>query len=100
MELMSDTLTKKIRSYPTDFSTRDKAAGAFLRLFERFKESILVVSYSSNAIPSKPQMIKLLKEFKRKVQVHEVKHRYSHGNHNHKVRDNKNSVYEYLFIAQ
>jgi len=59
-----------------------------------------VVSYSSNGIPSEKQMVELLKGFKRKVEVHRIQHLYSHGNHNHKVGDNNNSVHEYLFIAQ
>lgn len=100
VELLPDTLTKKIRSYPTDFSNKEKAANAFLRLFGHFKDSILVVSYSSNAIPGKPQMTNLLKQFKRNVEVYEARHRYSHGNHNHKVGDNRNSVTEYLYVAK
>jgi DNA adenine methylase len=99
VELMPQTLTKKIRSYPTDFSTKDKATEAFRRLFEHFRSSILVVSYSSNAIPSKVEMVRLLKEYKKNVEVRQVNHRYSHGNHNHKVGDNNNSVIEYLYVA-
>lgn len=99
VELMPKTLTKKIRSYPTDFSTKEKATEAFRRLFGHFRRSILAVSYSSNAIPSKDEMVRLLKEYKRNVEVREIKHRYSHGNHNHKVGDNNNSVVEYLYVA-
>lgn len=100
VELMPKTLTKKIRSYRTDFGSKHNAEEAFLRLFEHFKDSILVISYSSNAIPPKSQMIKMLGQFKRNVEVHEMQHRYSHGNHNHKVGDNKNSVTEYLYVAK
>ena len=99
VELMPQTITKKIRSYPTDFSTKDKASEAFRRLIEHFQDSILVISYSSNAIPSKVEMVRLLKEYKKKVEVKQINHRYSHGNHNHKVGDNNNSVVEYLYIA-
>jgi DNA adenine methylase len=100
VELMPQTLTKKIRSYPTDFSTKDKALEAFRRLFEHFSDSTLVISYSSNAIPSKVEMVRLLKEYKKNVEVKQINHRYSHGNHNHKVGDNNNSVFEYLYIAR
>jgi DNA adenine methylase len=98
-EISSHTSTKKIRSYRTDFSTKSTALDAFSRLFEHFRASILAVSYSSNGIPSREQMIGLLKSVKRSVEVHETSHRYSHGNHNHKVGDNNNEVKEYLFIA-
>jgi DNA adenine methylase len=99
-EILNDTLTKKIRSYPTDFSTKAGAVNAFDKLFNHFRKSKLVVSYSSNGIPSEKQMVELLRSFKRKVEVHKIQHLYSHGNHNHKVGDNNNSVYEYLFVAQ
>jgi len=99
VELLPHTLTKKIRSYPTDFSTKDKATEAFRRLFEHFEDSILVVSYSSNGIPSKVEMVRLLKEYKKTVEVKQISHRYSHGNHNHKIGDNNNSVIEYLYVA-
>ena len=99
-EILSNTLTKKIRSYPTDFSTRARAFDAFEKLFHHFRKSSLVVSYSSNGIPSERQMVELLRGFKRKVEVHKIPHLYSHGNHKHKVGDNNNSVQEFLFIAQ
>ena len=99
VEILHSTLTKKIRSYRTDFSSKAGAVDAFSRLFNHFRSSILVVSYSSNGIPSEDQMVALLKEYKRKVEVHKALHRYSHGNHNHKVGDNNNSVHEYLFIG-
>lgn len=99
-EILSQTLTKKIRSYPTDFSSKAGASDAFAKLFSRFRDSKLVISYSSNGIPSEKQMLNLLRNFKKKVEVHKIPHLYSHGNHNHKVGDNNNSVHEYLFVAQ
>jgi len=98
-EILEHTSTRKIKSYPTDFSTRAGAVDAFGRLFNHFHNSDLVVSYSSNGIPSRDQMVSLLKRFKRKVEVHETEHQYSHGNHHHKVGSNNNAVREYLFIA-
>jgi adenine-specific DNA methylase len=99
-EILSNTLTKKIRSYRTDFSTKAKAVDAFDRLFNHFRRAILVISYSSNSVPSEKQMMKLLKTYKHQVEVHKIPHLYSHGNHNHKVGDNNNSVQEYLFVAR
>jgi DNA adenine methylase len=99
-EIATHTITKKIRSYPTDFGVKSKAIDAFSRLFHHFRNSVLAVSYSSNGIPSKEQMLKLLRAVKKSVQVHEISHRYSHGNHNHKIGDNNNEVREYLFIAK
>lgn len=100
VEVLNNTLTKKIRSYPTDFASKTGAADAFNRLFNHFRHSTLVVSYSSNCIPSEEQMVKLIREYKQNVEVHKATHKYSHGNHNHKVGDNNNSVQEYLFIGR
>ena len=98
-EILQNTTTKKIRSYATEFATKATASGAFEKLFEHFHHARLVVSYSSNSIPSREEMCELLLRVKRNVKVFAAEHRYSHGNHNHKIGDNNNSVREYLFVA-
>ncbi len=98
-EIMASTTTKKIRSYETSFSTKAGAYDAFQRLFHHFRKSKLVVSYSSNSIPNKKEMIELLQHEKKDITVYEAAHRYNHGNHRHKVGDNNNAVIEYLFVA-
>lgn len=98
-QILQHTATKKIRSYETPFSTKAGAVQAFQRLFHHFRKSTLVVSYSSNGIPNRAGMIRLLKQEKAHVMVHEATHRYHHGTHAHRVGNNKNVVKEYLFIA-
>ena len=99
VEIQEETKTKKIKSYPTAFKSANSIREAFLRLFEHFKESKIVVSYGSNGIPDRQEMVRTLKLFKKHVCVKEISHKYSHGNHSHKVGQNNNSVKEYLFIA-
>jgi DNA adenine methylase len=99
VEILENTTTKKIKSYKTHFSAKNGVITAFDKLFEQFRKAKLVVSYSSNGIPSKNEMVTLLKQYKKSVNVYQVEHRYHHGNHNHKVGDNNNAVKEYLFIA-
>jgi DNA adenine methylase len=99
VEMQWETKTKKFKNYPTPFSTRNGAYDAFDKLFERHKESILVVSYSSNSFPTKDEMLKLLSKYKQEVEVIAVDYTYSIGNHGHKVNDNKNRVQEYIFIG-
>jgi DNA adenine methylase len=99
-EILANTLTKKIRSYQTAFSSKAKAFGAFDRLFNHFRKATLVLSYSSNSVPSEKEMTALLRAHKRRVTLYKIPHLYSHGNHNHKIGDNNNSVKEYLFIAE
>ncbi len=100
LEIMARTETKKIHSYPTAFARRSEAMSAFERLFHHFRKSILLISYSSNGIPSERKMVRLLREVKRSVTVYRTSHLYSFGNHNHKVGNNNNAVQEFLFIAQ
>jgi DNA adenine methylase len=98
-EIMENTLTKKIKSYPTAFASKRDVEKSFHRLFDHFKDSTLMVSYSSNAVPSKEVLLSIMKEYKRNVTVIEKPHKYSSGNHAHKVGDNRNTVQEYLFIG-
>jgi DNA adenine methylase len=100
LEVIEDTSTKKFRSYQTAFATHAGARAAFQKLFHHFRRSILVVSYSSNCLPTKSEMIDLLKQEKKSVVVHEAPHRYHSGNHAHKVGNNNSRATEYLFVAQ
>jgi DNA adenine methylase len=99
VEIQEHTTTKKFKSYPTPFSSRKGAASAFDRLFKRFRESVLIVSYSSNSRPSQDEMLTLLAKYKAHVEVVPVNYKYSFGNQGHKVGNNKNDVHEYLFIG-
>lgn len=99
LTIQEHTITKKIPSYPTAFKSPSGAHDALMRLFEHFKESILVVSYGSNGSPDRGEMIKMLRQFKRRVWVKETKHKYSFGNHKHRIGRNNNDVREYLFLG-
>lgn len=99
VEMQWDTKTKKFKNYPTPFSTKNGAYDAFNKIFKRYKNSILLVSYSSNSFPTKEEMIGLLSKYKDNVEVVSIDYTYSFGNQNHKINDNKNKVQEYIFIA-
>ena len=99
VELQWHTKTRKFKSYPTPFSSREGATYAFNQLFQRFKNSIIIVSYSSNSLPSLEEITTLMAKHKDQVSVVSLDHRYSFGNQNHKIDDNKNRVKEYLFIG-
>jgi DNA adenine methylase len=99
VEIQQHTTTKKFKSYPTPFSSRQGATAAFDALFKRFKDSILLVSYSSNSQPTQEEMLALMGKYKTHVQAIPVNHRYSMGNQKHKVGDNNNQVIEYLFVG-
>ena len=99
VEIQQNTQTKKFKSYPTPFSTRKGAADAFDLLFKKFAGSILIVSYSSNSLPTKDEMLALMAKHKGHVEVVPVNYRYSFGNQGAKVNSNKNKVQEYLFVG-
>jgi DNA adenine methylase len=99
LEIQYHTATRKFKSYETPFSKKETAGDAFDMLFKKFKNSIIVVSYSSNSLPDKGTLVSLLKKYKRRVQVHQVEHLYSFGNQNHKVGNNANRVNEFVFVA-
>lgn len=101
LKVLDNTLTKKFRRIRTPFDSKRTIYDAFHKFFDRFRDSIIVVSYSSNGIPSKDELLSILSEYKH-VDVdalREYDHRYSFGTHNHKVNDNQNEVKEYLFVG-
>jgi DNA adenine methylase len=100
LEIERHTSTRKFKRLPSRFDGKATIYAAFADLFERFRDSILVVSYSSNSLPTREEMIALLRLVKRDVAVHAHDHRYSFGSHGHRVGDNRNGVQEFLFVGR
>lgn len=98
VEIQEHTLTKKFKSYPTPFSTRKGAADAFDKLFKKFSNSILIVSYSSNSLPTQDEMVAIMAKYKQHVEVIPLDYKYSFGNQN-EAKTHRNSVQEYLFVG-
>ena len=98
VEIQENTKTKKFKSYPTPFSSRKGASEAFDRLFEKYSKSIILVSYSSNSLPTEEEMIMMLEKYKTHVEVIPIDYKYSFGNHND-AKTHRNSVKEYLFVG-
>lgn len=96
VEIQEKTKTKKFKSYPTPFDKRDTVYGAFEDIFSKYSNSILVVSYSSNSLPTLEEMVSLLKKYKKKVTVIPIDYRYSFGN---RKTVQRNEVKEYIFVG-
>ena len=94
------TRTKKFVRYETPFISKDTVYDAFERLFDKFQNSIIVLSYSSNSLPEKGELVDLLKTYKRRVRVYQAQHQYSFGTHGHKVDSKANRAREFVFVAQ
>lgn len=100
VEIQHSTKTKKIKKYFTKFGSKNSVYSAFHKLFNMFPKSIFVISYSSNSLPTKDEMVSILGHYRSNVEVKEMDYKYSFGNHGHKIGDNRNDVKEYLFIAK
>ena len=98
VEIQQHTQTKKFKSYPTPFATRKGAADAFDHLFRRFANSILLVSYSSNSLPTQDEMVAIMAKYREHVEVIPVNYKYSFGNQSD-AKSHRNSVQEYLFVG-
>ena len=99
VEMQWHTKTKKFKNYPTPFSNRTGARDAFDKLFMKYKNSIVIVSYSSNCLPSLDDMVSMLSKYKNTVEVLSLDYRYSFSNQNEKISNNRNKVQEYLFVG-
>lgn len=97
IEINHSTKTKKFNKFKTPFDSKSTVYYAFDRLFDQFKNSILVVSYSSNSLPTLNEMVKIMKKHRKTVKVKELSYKYSFGNQKIDIKNNK--VKEYLFIG-
>lgn len=98
LEIQEHTNTKKFKAYPTPFSHKKSAVQALSKLFERYQDRILIVSYSSNSIPTKENMLALLRRYKPHVKVVPIDYQYHIGN-NAPEGNSNNEVQEYLFVG-
>ena len=59
----------RLKPRPSEWSDKKRICQGFDRLFARFQNSILVVSYRSDGMPSESELISLLKRYKSNVRV-------------------------------
>lgn len=95
-EILEDSRVKKLKKRFTPFSYRRTAVDAFDQLFRKFRNSTLVLSYSSNGYPDLDLLVELLRRYKGRVEVHSKEHRYHFGTHQAAER---NEVTEHLIIG-
>ncbi|MGQ3684559.1 MAG: DNA adenine methylase [Candidatus Loosdrechtia sp.] len=62
---------KKLRTRPLVWTDKNKIHAAFDQLFERFRDSIIVVSYRSDGTPSIRELTGIIRKYKRRI--HEIK---------------------------
>jgi DNA adenine methylase/adenine-specific DNA-methyltransferase len=97
MKILEDSRVKKIAKPFTPFSYRRTAIEAFEKMFRQFADSTLVLSYSSNGYPDLSELVRLMRNYKRSVDVFARAHRYHFGTHGAVKRA---EVQEYLIIGR
>jgi adenine-specific DNA-methyltransferase len=97
LDIMQETKVKKIAKLFTPFSYRRTAIEAFERMFHQYRDSTIVLSYSSNGFPHKAELEQMLRRHKKKVQTYEKPYRYHFGTHQAVERAEVN---EYLIVGR
>ena len=97
-EIVESTKVKKIPKRFTPFSYRRTAIDAFDKMFASFRESILVLSYSSNGYPDLQTLLRLMKKYKSNVEAFQRPHRYHFGTHGN-VSIARAAVREFLIVG-
>lgn len=100
VEIQLETKTKKIRNYPSPFRSEIGCVRAIGEILDFYKNSVVVMSYSSNSLPDAHTILKLLRQHGRKAHVTEVDHRYSFGNQSAAKAPIRNKVKELIFVAE
>lgn len=96
--IQEHTKTKKFKNYVTPFSTQKGTYEAFEFLFHKYRNQKIILSYSSNSLPTKTELLSMLEKEFSSVQLFSVNHKYSFANQTKNIKNNQ--VKEYLFIAQ
>jgi DNA adenine methylase/adenine-specific DNA-methyltransferase len=97
LDIMQETKVKKVQKRFTPFSYRRTAVDAFDRMFRLYRNSIIVLSYSSNGYPDLEVLENLMRRYKKDVATYEKPHRYHFGTHKGVERA---EVQEYLLVGR
>lgn len=96
VEIQEHTKTKKFANYRTPFSSKVGAEAAIYEMIGRFLYSPIILSYSSNSLPTREQIEEMFNAHGRTVQIIDVDHIYSFSTRATTV---KNRVKEFLFVS-
>lgn len=87
-----DSKHRRLTRQPNRWADKHQIANAFADVFDHFKDSILVVSYRSDGIPTLDELTQLMKEHKKQVDLHH------YGTYQYALSTNRNSQ-EILLIG-
>jgi DNA adenine methylase/adenine-specific DNA-methyltransferase len=75
---------KKIKNDKNEWCHKGKIYEAFARLFDKFKKSIFIVSYRDDGMPAIPELLNMLKRYKKSIEVKRLDYKYVLSNENSK----------------
>ncbi|MFH1855749.1 MAG: DNA adenine methylase [Candidatus Omnitrophota bacterium] len=75
---------KKIKNGKNEWCQKGEIHQAFERLFNKFKDSILVVSYRDDGTPSIDELVEMLKKYKKSIEIKKLDYKYVLSNGNSK----------------
>ncbi|MGD0058899.1 MAG: DNA adenine methylase [Verrucomicrobiia bacterium] len=94
-----DYETPNLRMKPegsNPWTDRDRNAEAFDSLFEKFADSIIVISYKKFGVPSIDTLVRMLKRHGKRVRTHSQHYKYALNHQNGEAQLNR----EVLLVAQ
>lgn len=59
----------RLKRQPSEWTDKKRICSAFDNLFKRYQESIVVVSYRSDGIPSESELVSLLEKYKKDIRI-------------------------------
>ncbi len=67
---------KKIKNGKNEWCNKVEISRAFEKLFKKFKDSIMVISYRDDGIPSIDELVTMLKKYKKFIAVKKLEYKY------------------------
>ena len=75
---------KKIKNGKNEWCNKGEIHQAFKKLFNKFKDSILVVSYRDDGTPTIDELVEMLRKYKKSIEVKKLNYKYVLSNGNSK----------------
>ena len=97
VKIQEKSIVKKFKKYPSMFDTKQGSYDAITLLIKKYSKQIVVMSYSSNSLPTLKEINTIAKEFKRKFKAIKINYTYSFGTQK-KLNKMKNQIKEYIII--
>ena len=99
VQIQETTKTKKFKNYANPFKSELICAQTIERVLEGYRGIPVVLSYSSNSLPSAETIHRIIERHGRQCRWTEVDHRYSFANQAAAKRPVRNKVKELIFVA-